>query len=294
MLSASLSQVWPGVWVHEEALVFHRVSVQLLSVALAAVATTLSVHAASRSSPTLSDVLARAADATAAFAGPSRRIVCQENDRQTTVADLVPLGPDESAYDPRPLAYRDIVASWSVTPPSPHGSGKWNEVLDVESVGPFQPFPSIRALPRLTAIIDWTIDVPTPLPRWAAGFLSARNQPHFEFSKVGETEVQGLTAWEVKFRETATPPLWSQPSSGSLWIDPSTGRVVRSAIAVRGDAPISDEMTVDYRLDSATALSLPHTLKRRTHITSERSWVETTGTFTGCRVLPAVRSPRAF
>jgi hypothetical protein len=32
--------------------------------------------------------------------------------------------------------------------------------------------------------------------------------------------------WEVKFRETVTPSLWSQPVSGSFWIDPSTGRVL--------------------------------------------------------------------
>ncbi len=125
------------------------------------------------------------------------------------------------------------------------------------------------------------------MPRWASGFLSARNQPHFEFSKVGETEVQGLTVWKVKFRETVTPPLWSLPISGSFWIDPSNGRVVRSAIAVRGEAMFRTSMSVDYRLDPATALYLPHSLKRRTHITSERSWVETTGTLTGCRVLPA-------
>lgn len=266
---------------------FHRVPVRLLFVSLVAFATNFSLLAAARSSPSLNTVLARAATATAAFADPSRRIVCQEDDRQTTVADLAPLHPEESAHDPRPLAYRDIVASWSVTPPSPHGSDAWKEVLDVESLGPFQPFPSIRALPRLTAVIDLSMDVPAPLPRWAAGFLSARNQPRFEFSKTGETEVQGLTVWEVKFRETATPPLWRLPISGSVWIDPSNGRVVRSAIAVRGEAPFSDNMTVDYRLDPATALYLPHSLKRRTHITSERSWVETTGTLTGCRVLPA-------
>jgi hypothetical protein len=195
-----------------------------------------------------------------------------------------------SAYDSRQLAYRDIVAFWSMTPPSSLGSSAWNEVLDVESRGPFQPFPSIRALPRFTAAIDRTIDVPAPLPRRATAFLSAPNQSHFAFSKVGETKMQGLTVWEVKFRETVTPSIWSLPISGSFWIDPSTGRVVRSAIAVRGEAPFSDEMTVDYRLDPAAALYLPHSLKRRTYVTGEPSWVEATGTFTGCRVLPA--SPR--
>jgi hypothetical protein len=256
-------------------------------VAFVAFATTLCLRAAASPSPSLDDVLARAAAAEAAITDPGHRIVCQENDRQTTVVDLPSVSTDMPSYDPRPLAYRDIVASWSMTPPSPHGSGAWEEVLDVESRGPFQPFPSIRALQRLTAIIDRTIDVPAPLPRWATGLLSARNQPHFEFSKVGETEVQGLTVWEVKFRETVTPSIWSLPISGSFWVDPSTGRVVRSAIAVRGEAPFSDEMTVDYRLDSATALYLPHRLKRRTYVTSEPSWVEATGTFTACRVLPA-------
>jgi hypothetical protein len=255
-------------------------------------ATTLSLSGAERPSPSLDDVLARAANATAAFADPSRRIVCEENDRQTLVADFVPLSMDHPAYGPDELAYRDIVGSWSVTPPSPHGRDAWNEVRAVESLGPFQPFPS-KTAPRSTAMIDRTIDVPAPLPRLATVFLSALNQPHFEFSKVEETEVQGLTVWQVKFRETATPSLWSQPISGSFWLDPSTGRVVRSAIAVRGKAPLSDEMTVDYRLDPATALYLPHSLKRRTHITPERSWrvkrawVDTTGTFTGCRVSPA-------
>ena len=271
---------------------FYRVLVRLLSVALVASATTLSLRAAPRPSPALNDVLARAADVTAAFADTSRRIVCQENARQTTMVALAPVSTDMSAYDPRQLAYRDIVGSWSMMPPSPHGSGAWNEVLEIVSRGPFQPFPSIRALPRLTAMIDRTIDVPAPLPRWATAFLSARNQPHFEFSKVGETKVQGLTVWEVKFRETATPSLWSQPIDGSFWLDPSTGRAVRSATAVRGTAPFSDEMTVDYRLDPATALCLPHSLKRRTRITplyvrSEWSQVDTTGTITGCRVLPA-------
>ena len=265
---------------------FPRAHVRFLSLALVAFATTLSLRAAARPSPTLNDVLARAADATAAFADPSRRIVCQENDRQTAVVDLVPISFDYPPFGPQQVAYRDIVATWSMTPPSPHGSDTWNEALDVESLGPFQPFPSKWADPRSMALIDRTIDVPAPLPRLATVFLSALNQPHSEFSKVRETTVRGLTVWEVTFRETATPSLWSQPVSGSFWLDPSTGRVVRSAIAVRGKAPFSDELTVDYRLDPATALYLPHSLKRRTHITSERSWVDTAGTFTGCRVLP--------
>lgn len=141
---------------------FHRVPVRILSMALVAFATTLSA----RPSPTLHEVLARAADAMAAFADPSHRIVCQENDRQTTVIDLAPIDMDWG-YGPQQVAYRDIIASWSMTSPSPDGSVAWNEVRDVESLGVFQPFPSKRADPRVTAMIDRTIDVPAPLPRLA-------------------------------------------------------------------------------------------------------------------------------
>jgi photosystem II stability/assembly factor-like uncharacterized protein len=139
---------------------------------------------------------------------------------------------------------------------------------------------------RSTALIDAT-DLPAPFPLLATMFLSALNQPHFEFRKVGETEVGDLAVWEVTFRETVTPSLWTLPLSGSFWLDPSTGRVVRSTIAVRGAAAYSDTMTIDYRVDPTTEFYLPGSLTRRTHITSERSWVDTTGTFTSCRVLPA-------
>ena len=283
----------------EKVLVCYRVPGRVLSVALVAFATSLSLRAAARPSPSLNQVLARAADATAAFAASSQRVACQENDRQTLVGDPLPV-PLDWSHNPTPWAYRDIVASWSLTTASAHGSHAWEEVRTPGPLEPFQPFPSKRAVDAwITAMVDRAMDVPAPLARLAAVFLSARNQPRFEFSKVDETEVDGMTVWEVKFRETTTPSLGTLPISGSVWIDASTGRVVRSAIAVRGEATFSDSMTVVYRLDPATGFYLPHTLTRRTHVTNERVgtgvgaagdlrlWVQTTGTFTGCRVSPA-------
>ena len=278
---------------------FHRMRVCALSLALVALATTLSLRAAARPSSSLNEVLARAANATAAFASPSHRIACQENARQTLVGDPLPV-PLDWSHNPTPWAYRDIVASWSLTTASTQGSDAWEEVRTPGPLEPFQPFPSKRAVDAwITAMIDKAMDVPAPLARVAAVFLSARNQPRFEFRKADETEVDGLTVWEVKFRETVTPSLGTLPISGSVWIDAATGRVVRSTIEARGEATISDSMTVGYRLDPATGFYLPHTMTRRTHVTNERVgtgvgavgnlrlWVQTTGTFTACRVSPA-------
>jgi len=76
--------------------------------------------------------------------------------------------------------------------------------------------------------------------------------------------------WGVKFRETVTPSLWRLPVSGSFWIDPATGRVVRSAIAARGEAPFSDEMTVDYRLESGDGV-VSSSQSEASHLRHERT-----------------------
>jgi len=254
-----------------------------------AAATTLSVAAVSHPYQSLDDVLARAAEVSAAFAGSTLRVICQENDRQTIVVDPIAMA-GEPASNPTEWAFRDVVAGWSIAPPSRAGNEGWKELHRAQSIGQFQSFPGKDPVTtRTTALVD-AFDVPAPFPRFAGAFVAASNQSRFQFKKGDETEVGGLAVWEVTFRETATPPFWILPLSGSLWIDPSTGQVVRSVAAVKGRDPFADSLTVEYRVDPPSGLNLPHRFTRRTHLSHfkhERLWVDTTGTFTACRVLPA-------
>ena len=83
-----------------------------------------------------------------------------------------------------------------------------------------------------------TINVPTlPLE-----FLLPDRQPRFHFKRVGKTTVHDRPAWVVSFSERDRPTIIRTPeghdiqSSGSFWIDPETGAVLRSELRT-GEIP---------------------------------------------------------
>jgi hypothetical protein len=58
----------------------------------------------------------------------------------------------------------------------------------------------------------------------------------FEFTSKGEKRVGSETVWVVAFNETRRPALsqtadgQSKPARGELWIEPATGRIVRTHV----------------------------------------------------------------
>jgi len=249
--------------------------------------------------PTLPEVLARAAEAAAAFATPDRRIMCEERGEQTLLVKI--WGVEERVYDEF-VAMRDVVLSLdlSTTPARRSSSAPWEEVLRVVSVSPLRaagPTKEGRMLdefgkpPNFPAL--WS---GAHLPRMAAVLLHGINQPRFQFTKAGEASVSGVRAWEIRFRETGSPPLFTAPVEGSLWVDPSGGHVVKSVIRTTGRGPL-DEMTVTFASNRVTSLWLPATMKQRTELLARSRMgrnliVETAATFTACHpVAPGSRKP---
>src|SRR6188472_307745 len=61
------------------------------------------------------------------------------------------------------------------------------------------------------------------------------------FAKAGETAIDGVAAWIVKFEERRRPTLiqrtsgGDQPAKGTAWVDPVTGRLMRAELSI--DAP---------------------------------------------------------
>jgi WD40 repeat protein len=83
-----------------------------------------------------------------------------------------------------------------------------------------------------------TINVPTlPLE-----FLLPDRQPRFHFKHAGKTTAHDRPVWIVSFSERDRPTIIRTPdghdiqSSGSFWIDPGTGAVVRSELRT-GEIP---------------------------------------------------------
>jgi len=72
------------------------------------------------------------------------------------------------------------------------------------------------------------------VPTFAMMFLFPQNQWRFAFRRNGEKKVDGETVWVVDYQETKQPTLVvtnlgdEYPLHGELWIEPATGRLVKS------------------------------------------------------------------
>jgi hypothetical protein len=105
-----------------------------------------------------------------------------------------------------------------------------------------------------------TINVPT----LALGFLLPDRQPRFRYKRSGSAVVHRTPVWIVSFQERDRPTLIrtlegrDMLSSGSFWIDPRTGAVMRSELrtGARKDR-VSSIILVGYRHDDRFGMLLP-------------------------------------
>lgn len=108
-----------------------------------------------------------------------------------------------------------------------------------------------------------TVNVPT----LALEFLESANQKRSSFRKRGEETVQGVRTWEVAFEERARPTLIQTIDShdvvakGVVWIDPDTGRVVRTQLDPQGQKGLKTRITVSYALEARLGLWVPVEMK---------------------------------
>jgi hypothetical protein len=128
------------------------------------------------------------------------------------------------------------------------------------------PASRIRALADLQAKYNIgdlyrTINVPTlPLV-----FLLPDRQPRFRFKHTGTTTFRDTPVWVVSYEEKDHPTIIKTPeghditSSGSLWIDPATGAVLRTELRagqVPGQ-PLRTIILVGYTYNSRFEMLLP-------------------------------------
>ena len=106
-----------------------------------------------------------------------------------------------------------------------------------------------------------TINVPTlPLV-----FLLPDRQPGFRFKHTGETTVRGTPVWIVSYEEKERPTIIKTPegadviSSGSFWIDPLTGAVLRTELRAgqTPGRPLHSLILVGYAYSSRFEMFLP-------------------------------------
>jgi len=105
-------------------------------------------------------------------------------------------------------------------------------------------------------------------PLLSLKFLVPAHLRSSSFEKVGETRMDGIPVWEVRFEEVGIPTLirtrddMDLPAEGQLWIDPATGTVLKSQIRCRTQ-DLRAELTVTFRAHEDLDLHVPVELKEK-------------------------------
>jgi hypothetical protein len=260
--------------------------------------------------PTLEDLLAKAAQYVAAFADPSRALVCDESYSHTYYRRMV---NSEGRSERLPQGGRQWVAEKVVlaTPAEEKSGFPWTEFRDILSLDRKPVREGASRLPQLliepkipqateamkvtresTGFQSGRLDRMVLLPRLPSVFLHGVNQPRFVFTKGGGRTISGVKTVEVKFREKGSPTIITAasgedaPSSGSFWIDPATGAVLASLFRNGDSSALYDELTTTYALDKTTSLWLPVSLVERMYDSEDEKEIDGQGSFKNWRFVP--------
>jgi hypothetical protein len=108
-------------------------------------------------------------------------------------------------------------------------------------------------------------------PAMPLRFLDLANQNRFEFRRGGEEVVEGVRASRLDYRETATPTFIAPDradafASGAVWLEPNTGRVVKTSLELtyaRERRWLKLQATVLYRPVETAGMWLPAEMRER-------------------------------
>jgi hypothetical protein len=110
------------------------------------------------------------------------------------------------------------------------------------------------------------------LPTYALKLLRKNEVGRFSFERSGSARIGGVQTWRIRFRETKGPSLVSGVngealySSGTLWIEPQTGRVLQTELEVENpyaQFPLKGQITVTYTAEKRVPILVPAVMIER-------------------------------
>jgi hypothetical protein len=253
--------------------------------------------------PSLKTVLGRAAAYSTDYHQRFKVLVAEEHYVQRVGPERTPADLPQAGLDRERTLKSDYILV-----PDFAGTNSWLGVRDVLEVDgepvttdrerlrelledTSQPVASrLRALSDLQAKYNLgdlyrTINVPTlPLV-----FLLPDRQPRFRFKHTGTTTLRDTPVWIVSYDERDRPTIIKTPegrdvmSSGSFWIDPATGAVLRTELRAGqvADRPLTTIILVGYAYNSRFGMLLPDNMNEL-YLTG-RSRIEGHATYTNYR-----------
>ncbi len=227
--------------------------------------------------------------------------------QQTLVSEYLTfqLPPDESWF-----AFRNVLEVDGV--PVPDSRMRFQELLSGPSSDVVEQVMKIGEESARYNIGDVyrTINLPT----FALAFLRPINRKRVSFEKAGEETIEGTPTWVIHYEDLRKPAFITTPSgsdlktSGRFWIDPVSGRVIRSELITGGVIPVSmrrwgpknrgalpnARITVTYRPDHTLGFWVPAEMEETYDDGADRQGRSIAGTakYSNFRRVDSRTSPR--
>ena len=132
--------------------------------------------------------------------------------------------------------------------------------------------------------VSRTINIPT----LAMMFVHASMRDRFTFTPAGDETVGARPARRLRYRETTKPTLIKTTRGadlaldGSLWIEPSSGAVVKSVLNA-ADPAVRATITVTFRPDDTLAIWVPEQMEEYYKASSSSDEIVATATYSKVR-----------
>jgi hypothetical protein len=110
------------------------------------------------------------------------------------------------------------------------------------------------------------------LPTFALRVLRKQEVSRFSFERAGTAKINGVQTWKIRFREMTGKTLVAAAngqdlySSGTLWIEPETGRVLQTEFEVDNRyaaSQLKGHILVSYNAGKKTPLLVPEMMTER-------------------------------
>jgi hypothetical protein len=115
------------------------------------------------------------------------------------------------------------------------------------------------------------------VPTLVLFFLQKKNEDRFKFKQEGTDTIDGTATWKVHYEEKQTPTIIRTPDggnvpvSGTIWVDPADGRVLKTYMETRGEGRLPTDIagsvarsidtfvrvTVTYKADERLGMLVP-------------------------------------
>jgi hypothetical protein len=266
------------------------------SMALAIASATALVRAQTPSPVTLNDLLARAGAYVTDFDAGFSHVVAEEHYEQRTSVNVL-----RGAHGGEQPAVRTLVSDFLLVKlPDQNVWLPFRDVFEVDGKpvrGRQDRLTKLFLQPAATAVQQaeqivaesarYNIGVTRNIniPVLALTVLGQRYQPRFEFSHLKEDRKAGSGVWSIEYIERARPTLIRGAggidliTQGRLWIEASTGRVVKTEL-VNSERNMRATITTTYRFDSAFNLNVPVEMHEEYLLLSSGVSAPVTGTAT--------------